>query len=185
MLYTGKGDKGTTKFFDTGKGVRVSKGSLVAEALGALDELNSFLGLVKAKAREDDSEVAGEKLSAVLHEIQETLFIVQAEMAGADKRVTEEKVKKIEKITDVIEAEIPKITGFSIPGGTELSALLDVARATARRTERGVTRAVEAGERELSEHTRAYVNRLSSVLFALARLANHRAEVPEQNPSYK
>ena len=74
-----------------------------------------------------------------------------------------------------IEKEIPKLKGFSIAGGTELSALLDVARTLARRAERRVIAAKEARLCDLSSETMAYMNRLSSLLFALARLANHQA----------
>ena len=85
---------------------------------------------------------------------------------------------------NAIEKEIPPITGFSIAGGTELSALLDVARTLARRAERRLVAVAEANLRELAPETKAYMNRLSSLLFALARLANHFAGVAEENPRY-
>src|SRR3989338_11028584 len=116
-LFTGKGDGGTTKMFGCDQ-QRISKSSELPEALGALDELNSFIGLAKVRA---DAGTA-----KTLREVQENLFIVQAETAGAPKRVTEEKGKDIEAVIKAIEKEIPPITNFSIAGGTELSALLDV-----------------------------------------------------------
>lgn len=175
-LFTGKGDGGTTKVFGCDQ-QRISKSSELPEALGTLDELNSFLGLSKVKA--------GTEMAGVLREIQETLFVVQAETAGADKRVGEARVKEVEKMIHEIEREIPPITAFSIAGGTELSALLDVARTLARRAERRLIGVHDARLRELSPHTRAYMNRLSSLLFALARQANHRAGVKEENPKYQ
>jgi cob(I)alamin adenosyltransferase len=177
-LFTGKGDGGTTKAFDTAPGVRISKASPLPEALGTLDELNAWLGYVRMRAGES------ERIAKILRDTQEKLFIVQAELAGSDKRLPEGAVKTVEDIVNAIELEIPPLKGFSIAGGTELSAALDVARTTARRAERRATAVAEAGLRELSPETKAYLNRLSSLLFALARLANAEAGVAEENPKY-
>ena len=177
MLYTGKGDGGTTKTFGCDQ-QRISKSSELPEALGALDELNAFVGFVKMRGRDDA------RIAFVLRAVQEELFIIQAEVAGADKRLKADAVADVEKIINAIEKEIPPVKGFCIAGGTELSALLDVTRTLARRAERRVISVAEAGLRELSAETRAYLNRLSSLLFALARLANHQAGVAEENPRY-
>ena len=177
MLYTGKGDKGTTTAFGCDQ-QRISKSSELPEALGALDELNAFLGFVKMSALEEP------RIANILLEAQETLLIIQAEVAGADKRTGKDSVEKIETIVNGIEKEIPPLKGFSIAGGTELSALLDVARTLARRAERRLIAVEEVGVRALSPETKAYMNRLSSLLFALARLANHLAGVAEENPRY-
>ncbi len=177
MLYTGKGDKGTTTAFDCDQ-QRISKSSELPEALGALDELNAFLGFAKMRA------TAESRIKNALRDAQETLFIIQAEVAGADKRVGESAVKNIENIVNDIEKEIPKLKGFSVAGGTELSALLDVARTLARRAERRIIAVKEMHLRELTPETLAYMNRLSSLLFALARLANHLAGVAEETPRY-
>ncbi len=177
MLYTGKGDGGTTKVFGCDQ-QRISKSSELPEALGALDELNAFLGFVKMRS------LAEPLVAEIVRDVQETLFIIQAEVAGADKKVSDEVVKKIENIVNGIEKEIPPIKGFSIAGGTELSALLDVARTLSRRAERRLVAVVEAEVRLLSDATKAYMNRLSSLLFALARLVNHLAGVKEENPRY-
>ncbi len=177
MLYSGKGDGGTTKMFGCDQ-QRISKSSELPEALGSLDELNAFLGFVKMRS-------AGEsRIADVLREVQEELFIIQAEVAGADKRIAENSVKHVEALVNGIEKEIPPLKGFSIAGGTELSALLDVARTLARRAERRTIAVKELSLRELSPLTMAYLNRLSSLLFALARLANHLAGVCEENPRY-
>ena len=176
-LFTGKGDQGTTTAFGCDQ-QRISKSSELPEALGALDELNAYLGFVKVKA------AGNERIAGTLRDIQETLFIVQAQTAGAEKRVGEGAVKEIEDLTNAIEKEIPPLKGFSIAGGTELSALLDVARTLARRAERRLIAVAEAGLRDLPAETKAYMNRLSSLLFALARLANHQAGVAEENPRY-
>lgn len=176
MLYTGNGDGGMTTAFGCDQ-QRISKSSELPEALGALDELNAFLGFAKMHATEP-------RIATALREVQEKLFIIQAEVAGADKKVGEGAVKEIEKTVNDIEKEIPKLTGFSIAGGTELSALLDVARTLARRTERRVIAVKELKLRELAPETLAYLNRLSSLLFALARLVNHQAGIAEENPQY-
>ena len=175
MLYTRKGDSGTTKDFKSAPGERKSKSSCQTEALGALDELNSFLGLAKAKSRTPE----------IIQWIQNSLFTVQAEVAGADKRIGQGKVLEMEVWIDSIEKELPPIKTFFISGGTELSALLDVSRTLARKAERRVIAGAEAGEFKLDPATLAFLNRLSSLLYALARLTNHKSGITEQPPSYK
>ena len=187
MLYTRKGDTGTTKIFSCDQ--RISKSSAIAEALGSLDEVNSFLGLCKVKTIEigDISpklKIKDEKISDILHGIQQTLFIIQAELAGADKKVSEEKVVFLEQITDEIEKMLPPIKTFFISGGTELGALFDTARTIARRAERRVVAVNEEKLREIGTETLRYLNRLSSVLYALARLSNHLSGINEESPTY-
>lgn len=177
MLYTGKGDSGTTTAFGCDQGL-ISKSSELPEALGALDELNAFLGLVKMRGTGEP------RIADALREAQEQLFIVQAEIAGADKRAGKDAVKQVEKLVNEIEKEISPLKGFAIAGGTELSALLDVARTLARRAERRVIAAKDARSCVPSGEMLAYLNRLSSLLFALARLANHRAGIAEETPRY-
>jgi len=185
MLYTGKGDKGTTKFFDTEDGKRISKNSGIPETLGALDELNSFVGLCKVKASKISVPVGETSIDNALEEIQQNLFMVQAEVAGdTSKKISQEKTAHAETLIHAIEKEIPPIVAFTVVGGTELSALLDVARTLARKAERTVVGTCESGERKVSENARRYLNRLSSVLFALARYVNHKAGVEEKNPKY-
>jgi cob(I)alamin adenosyltransferase len=177
MLYTGKGDLGMTTAFGCNQ-QRISKSSELPEALGALDELNAFIGFVKMRV------VDSSKISGTLRDVQENLFIIQAETAGADKKLKEGTVERVSEMVNKIEKEIPKVIGFSIAGGTELSALMDVTRTLARRAERRLIAVKEASLRDLSPETMAYMNRLSSLLFALARLANHKAGVAEENPRY-
>ena len=121
-----------TKVFDCNQ-QKISKSSEVPEALGVLDELNAFLGFVKVHADKEP------RIANALREAQENLFIVQAEVAGADKHLAPDAVGKMEVMIGEIEKEIPPITGFSIAGGTELSALLDIVRTLARRAERRIT----------------------------------------------
>lgn len=184
MLYTRKGDSGTTKDFKSGPGERKSKSSCQTEALGALDELNSFLGLAKVKSAGLSWTVNGKTLADIVVWTQNALFSVQAEVASADKRVGQGKVLEMEGWIDSIERDLPPIKTFFISGGTELAALFDVSRTLARKAERRSVAGAEAGEFKLDSATLAFLNRLSSLLYALARFANHQAGIKEQTPDY-
>ena len=185
MLYTRKGDGGTTKTF--GCDQRISKSSSVAEALGSLDETNSFLGIIRAKTAGAIFKISGEeiKYSDVVLEVQQNLFIVQAEVAGSPLAITEEKVKKVEHIVDEIEKVLPPIKSFFISGATELGGFFDFARTLARRAERRVVAAREEGKITVSAETAQYLNRLSSLLYALARISSHIEGKEELKPEYK
>jgi len=161
----------------------MKKSSLRAEGLGSLDELNSWLGLVKVKSGSLGA-LLGIDPTDLVHRLQSDLFIIQAELAGAEMTIGEEKVTWLEAVTDAAEKEVPPLTGFSIAGGTELSALFDIARTQARKTERAVLRAGEDGH-EVGSGSKQYLNRLSSVLFALARLSNSRGGITERSPEYR
>ncbi|MFA5841436.1 MAG: cob(I)yrinic acid a,c-diamide adenosyltransferase [Candidatus Paceibacterota bacterium] len=183
MLYTRKGDAGTTGTF--GCDQRISKSSAIAEALGALDEINSLLGICKVKTNGLQLTASNRNAGEVVGEVQQNLFIIQAEMAGAEKTIMKEKVEAIEKIIDDMEKELPPITTFFVSGGTELASTFDFARTLARRAERRVVQVSEEGDRKVGGHTLAYLNRLSSLLYALARYANHKTGIEEEKPSYK
>ncbi len=190
-LFTGKGDDGTTKTFGCDQ-KRISKSSSVAEALGSLDEINSFLGLCKIKAREKGFTISGLKLEGkdlrmdnLVHDLQKNLFIVQAELAGAPKTIEEAKIKEMEEKINFIEKIMPPIKTFFISGGSELASLFDIARTLARRAERRVVAAREEGAVKIGDQTLAYLNRLSSMLYALARLSNHLSGITEEAPDYK
>ncbi|MEI8123759.1 MAG: cob(I)yrinic acid a,c-diamide adenosyltransferase [bacterium] len=173
MLYTRKGDDGKTTAFECSQ--RFSKSSAIAEALGSLDELNSFLGIVKAKSQQ--------LIAKSLREIQENLFIIQAQVAGVDKKISDRKIKEVEKIIDDIEKEIPPLKSFIIPGANEISAMFDFVRTLARKTERRVV-AVSEENIIIDSNTLKYLNRLSSLLYALARLSAFESCKEESHPSY-
>lgn len=187
MLYTGKGDNGTTKTFGCCD-QRISKSSAITEALGALDEINSFLGVIKTNPEAQGmivSVVTDKKtLSEMAGEVQNKLFIAQAEVAGADKHIGEEDVRSMENVINAIEHELPPITTFFVSGGTQLSALLDFARTLARRAERRVVAVAEEGSVSVGKDTLAYLNRLSSLLYALSRQVNHKSGITEEPPAY-
>ena len=181
MLYTGKGDKGTTKTLNTPE--RIPKDSAVIEALGAVDELNAWLGYCRVKFNDNKLSINNEKLADILLTVQENLFIIQGELAGADLSLTPDKITELETIINEIETKLAPINSFIIPGGTELSALCDFGRTIARRAEREIVALMNNGK--ISDTMLAYTNRLSSLLYALARYANQVNSVDEQAPSYK
>jgi cob(I)alamin adenosyltransferase len=184
MLYTRKGDDGTTKTF--GCDQRISKSSIIAEALGTLDETNSFLGLCKVESEKSNLILPdGVSFAETVHNVQKNLFIVQAELAGSPMSITEDKIKDIEKIIDDIEKELPPIKSFFISGGTNLAALFDISRTISRRAERRVVEVSLEGKVKVGVLTMAYLNRLSSLLYALARLTNHKSGINEESPDYK
>jgi len=184
MLYTRKGDTGTTKTF--GCDQRISKSSAIAEALGSLDEINSFLGICKVKAEKEKLELLDDISGAeIIQAVQKNLFIIQAEVAGSEISITETKIKEMEDIIDWIEKELPPIKSFFISGGTKLATYFDFARTIARRAERRVVEVSEEGKVSVNKNTLAYLNRLSSLLYALARLTNHKFGITEEGPDYK
>ncbi len=192
ILYTGNGDVGSSVLVKNGPAI--SKSAALMEALGALDEVNSFLGLCKVKAQEFALQhtSSGKQRGAVelplvplIHEMQNALFTIQAEVVMPDKyTIPQAHVTELEGHIAQIEQEIPPVTAFCIAGGTELAALLDIARTLARRAERAVITAIEQKETTLSPSSRAYLNRLSSILYALARSTNHQAGAAETHPTY-
>jgi cob(I)alamin adenosyltransferase len=169
-IYTKTGDRGQTALFG---GARVSKASLRVSAYGDVDELNSHLGVVCAQ------------LSKRLHEIQAELFSLGAELAkNPDKDVdvgvpgvSDPEIERLEHDIDTFENELSPLKTFILPGGTPAAAFLHVARTACRRAERAVVLLTEA-EPVRAELLR-YLNRLSDLLFVMARVANHRAGVAD------
>ncbi len=146
--------------------------------------MNTVVGWTKV-ACPGDFLVQGRQCKALLHEVQDHLFTIQAEAAGAQKSVPQTSVEALSVLINAIEKEMPPITTFLVPGGTEFSARLDIARAISRRAERRLVTIHESGDRTISEASRAYANRLSSLFYALGRLVNHRAGVVESRPEYR
>lgn len=191
MLYTKKGDDGTTKLFDSPQGVRVSKDDIIFEALGTVDEVNSSIGYAKALVQTElsvytltinDSAIT---LKDLLENLQNTLFSVQAELAGSKDLISDTHVHYLEQIIESVEHTIPPITTFLIPGGDTVSAYLDVCRTISRRAERlSVAVSLQHPER-VSQSLLQFLNRLSSVLYALARFVNHTQNKQEKPPTYR
>ncbi|MBI3305997.1 cob(I)yrinic acid a,c-diamide adenosyltransferase [Candidatus Nomurabacteria bacterium] len=189
MLYTRKGDSGTTKLFNCAVGVRVAKSNFIFEALGALDELNSVLGYAKALCKKAGIVVfTGERrihYDEILHIFQEGLFLAQAELGGSPVRIKKTDVLFLEKIIFEIETMLPPIKSFIVPGGGEAGSYLDIARTIARRAERQIVSLGSGKENCVEDCTLQFLNRLSSALYALARFANYQEGYLERKPEYK
>ena len=171
-IYTRGGDRGETSL---GDGSRVSKLDERIAAFGAIDELNSLIGLALASG--GTVEVTG-----TLRLVQNDLFDVGADLCvplGVDGRlrVTQGQIDRLEQLCDRFNEALPELRSFVLPGGSELAARLHVARAVCRRAEREALTA--AGEHEIDPLTVVYLNRLSDLLFILARTANALAETGE------
>lgn len=178
-VYTKVGDKGRTAFFGCGM---IQKDDPRIEALGAVDELNSVIGVTLAM-------VTDKELQDVLTKIQHDLFQVGADIAGsalekkALPRITSAHIEEVEQAIDRIEARLGTPTKFILPGGTQTSALLHLCRATTRRSERELVKA--KGMIDINSDLMIYVNRLSDFFFMLARQANNEGNVKDQQVIYK
>jgi cob(I)alamin adenosyltransferase len=172
-IYTRKGDDGTTSLWYGG---RVAKDDPRTEAYGTLDEANALLGVARAACDGERRELA-EDIRALQHE----LFVAGAELAtapdasdrleGEVSQVTDEAVEKLERRIDHYMDQVDLPPQFVIPGGTELSAALDVARAALRRAERRVVTLRDA-EGLASDAVLRFLNRASDLVFAMARFAD-------------
>ena len=175
-IYTRTGDAGGTALFG---GTRVSKADPRVAAYGDIDELNACLGVVRAQ-----SELAGD-MAGLLEQLQKDLFAIGARLADPAEKiagrvtkvaVTEIDVRRLEDWIDRLEAELPPLRRFILPGGNHAGALLHFSRTICRRAERSI---VALGSNHVEAHLLAYVNRLSDLLFVAARVVNHRAGQPE------
>jgi cob(I)alamin adenosyltransferase len=176
-LYTGRGDDGDT---DLRTGERVSKADPRIEAYGTVDELNALVGTVRPTGYDDVDET--------LAEIQNHLHVLQAELAnpdadGDDPTIESEHVAGLEAEIDDADEEVPPLESFILPGGSAAGSDLHHARTVCRRAERR-TVALTAESPDVSSDVVTYLNRLSDLLFTLARLVNHREGVPEASPTY-
>ena len=173
MFYTGKGDKGKTNLF--GRKQKISKASLAIEFLGELDELNSLIGVYKNEFSRYNA------VRNAMEQIQQDLFAIQAEVAGAGKKFGKESLEFLEKIIEK-QSKGLKINHFVVPGANRNSALLDHLRAVARRVER---RAVAfSRKKKVSPHILSYLNRLSSLFYVLARREAQKSGKKERRPEY-
>lgn len=189
MLYTKKGDNGTTKLFNCPKGVRVSKSDTIFEVLGSVDELNSSIGYAKALSKKYKlwTPLKNKKVpyEEVLEIFQQNLFCIQAELGGSETGANKNQVLFLEEIIYEIETLLPPIKSFIIPGGGELGSYLDIARTIARRAERNCVRLRDKKEKEINPFSLEFLNRLSSAFYAMARFANYQESYIERKPSYK
>ncbi len=179
-IYTTTGDKGTTSLVG---GKRVSKTHPRLEAYGTVDELNSWIGLVAATANGEEPGLPPEDAS-LLQWIQNKLFDLGAQLATEPestwqpRRITCDDVATLEAAIDRIDATLPAHNQFLLPGGTQASAQAQVARTVARRAERRML-SMDSPEEPLAADALRFMNRLSDLLFVLARHLNHLAGQPD------
>ena len=173
-IYTRTGDKGDTSLFG---GKRVPKDALRIEAYGTIDELNSVLGIVRA----DNTD---QGIDTVLARIQRELFELGADLAtprpGTGKQIKRfdtTDARPLEEIIDSLETHLEPLGNFVLPGGSKVAARIHFARTVCRRAERAVVRL--SRNEDIGEGITVYLNRLSDLLFILARYANYVANVPE------
>jgi cob(I)alamin adenosyltransferase len=182
-IYTKTGDAGETGLFG---GPRVRKDDPRIEAYGTVDELNAFLGLVRCEAASLPAEIA-----ATIERVQHELFAIGAELASSDPArhglalIRQPHVEALEGEIDALEARLPTLKEFILPGGSRGAALLHVARAVCRRAERQVVALAAGRSAAFSPQIVTYLNRLSDYLFVAARAANRsagQAEIPWSKP---
>jgi cob(I)alamin adenosyltransferase len=174
-IYTKTGDAGETSLFDQ---TRVLKSDARVDAYGEVDEMNAALGVARAAGL--DAEIA-----AIVEELQKDLFALGARLADPSARIAPRVTKaaigdahiaRLEQTIDRLEQELPPLKRFILPGGTPAGAVLHLARTICRRAER---RVVALGSDAVERAVIVYLNRLSDLLFVMARVVNHRSGAPE------
>ena len=174
-IYTKTGDAGETSLFDN---TRVLKSDARVDAYGEVDEVNACLGTVRAAGVDAD-------IAAALEEIQKDLFALGARLADPSARIadrvtkaaiTAADIERLEQTIDRLEAELAPLRRFILPGGSRAGAALHLARTVCRRAER---RVVALGAAQVEPVVVVYLNRLSDLLFVMARAVNHRSGAPE------
>ena len=178
-IYTKTGDGGETALFD---GTRVGKADARVATYGDVDELNAWLGLAR-------SMLAGEdELIEMVIQLQRDLFAVGARLADPSHRIAarvdkatlgDADVERLERWIDMLDALLPPLRRFILAGGSQAGAALHVARTICRRAERSIVALRAADEGAVEPSVLVYVNRLSDLLFVMARVANLRADTPE------
>lgn len=177
-IYTRAGDEGETGLVD---GTRVSKADPRVDAYGDVDELNAWLGLVRAQK-------PGADLDAMLDRIQRDLFALGARLADPRSAATsgpakaalgQDDVTRLEKAIDTLETELPALRRFILPGGSETGALLHLSRTVCRRAERRIVTVAAQGDGAADAQAIVYINRLSDLLFVMARAVNRRTGAGE------
>lgn len=161
----GQGDKGITSLFG---GKKISKDECQVQAYGDVDELNSHIGLIRSVNNHKE-------LDSLLEKIQEDLFVLNSQLASAVEnsrlpQLTKGNVVFIEENIQKFEKDLPELRRFILPTGTQTAALLHIARTVCRRAERSIV--TLSKEKQITENAISYVNRLSDLLFTLARWVN-------------
>ena len=177
-IYTKTGDNGTTSLIG---GERVKKHDLRVEAYGTVDELTAFIALLSDVLSEDErTEHIPEELAVIESQLMSVAALLAVGKGGHDKvaPIAEERITMVEEAIDRMQAELPAITKFTIPGGHRALSLCHVCRTVCRRAERAALRAAEVTEVDTS--ATIYLNRLSDYLYTLGRVVTERLKVEEK-----
>lgn len=172
-IYTKKGDQGYTSLFG---GKEIEKNNIRLHAYGTVDELNSALGIALTHEVSDSGK-------EILNELQDQLFVLGADLATLPSkktkidRINSQHVEQLEIWIDKLEEDLPPLTTFILPGGAPAGATLHFARTVCRRAERNTAELLESGE--ANQFCLVYLNRLSDLLFVLARYENRHGGVGE------
>jgi cob(I)alamin adenosyltransferase len=174
-IYTKTGDDGLTGLLGPG---RVGKDCPRIEAYGTVDELNAALGLARAFGLDRGAD-------DLVARIQDDLFVVGSALADPDPdgpffhALNAERIANLEHAIDALDAELPPLTQFILPGGTTAAAQLHLGRTICRRSERALVRLIHQADQHVAHEILVYLNRLSDLLFVLARAVNYRAGVAD------
>jgi cob(I)alamin adenosyltransferase len=174
-IYTKTGDEGMTGLLSD---VRVRKDHARIEAYGTVDELNAAIGVSR-------SLDPGSSLDSSLAQIQEDLFVLGSALADPNPKgpfhtvVQDDRVQRLESIIDELESSLPPLTSFILPGGTPLASHLHLARTICRRAERGVVSLSRQPGEDVPSNLIVYLNRLSDLLFVMARAANQHSGIAD------
>jgi cob(I)alamin adenosyltransferase len=171
-IYTRKGDAGETGIWG---GIRLGKDDLRIEAIGTVDECNAAIGVALAQG-------LPERIAVLMRQVQATLLVAGSDLMAPDRsgpgaslpRVSDDDAARLEQAIDELDLELPALRNFVIPGGSPAAARLHLARTVCRRAERQVTRLAGRGD-PVSAAVRAYLSRLSGLLFVTARHLSHAA----------
>jgi len=174
-IYTKSGDQGYTSLTD---GERVKKNDPHVEAYGTLDEANSMIGLALAKLKDEEKL---DKVKMILKQVQKDLFCVGSELSTPKGKnvywpIKEEQIRYLEESIDTLEENLPPLQQFILPGGSEVGAILHLARTIIRRAER---QSVEMQELLSTQNVISYLNRCSDFLFVAARWVNEKLDSVE------
>jgi len=171
-IYTKTGDAG-----DTGLqgGKRISKSSVRIRSYGNVDEVNSVIGLVLSHKIDQDVE-------ELLKKIQNELFVLGSDLSNPDmdvkqNRISKNMIEELEKKIDEYEKELPPLSNFILPGGANSASLVHLARTVTRRAETNLV--LLSKKEKINTECQVYLNRLSDLLFVIARVLNKRSKIPD------
>jgi len=185
-IYTKRGDSGKTDLF--GISNRISKSSIRVSAYGEIDELNSFIGLIRSNINETAFKKNYKDIEKALEKIQNDLFIIGADLATPKidkkhnqlskmRKIEIKDINKIEKLIDNCSKDLEPLKNFILPGGSILASLFHISRTICRRAERNI---VELSEKEdINKNIIPYLNRLSDLLFIFARISNKSLKIKD------